>query len=136
MLGLREKELSILLTDDSTIAELNQRYLQRPRPTNVIAFPMQVGPFREINPDLLGDVAVSVETAHREAQQALIPLSKVLERLLTHGILHLIGYEDERSDEQRRRMEETEARIMRALSVEGMPRDSRQEDAEGGVGIS
>lgn len=136
MLGLTEKELSILLTDDSTIAELNQRYLQRARPTNVIAFPMQGGPYREINPDLLGDVVVSVETAHQEAQEALLPLDRVLERLLIHGILHLVGYDDEGSAEERRRMEETEERIIRALSVEWRKRHSRRGDAKGGVGTS
>ena len=118
ILGLTNKELSILLADDPTIAELNQRYLRRARPTNVIAFPMQEGPYSEINPHILGDVVISVETAHRHAQEVGLPVSGVLERLLVHGILHLVGYNHEGPDEEARRMEEKEAEILQALGTE------------------
>lgn len=113
--------MSILLADDPTIAELNQRYLRNARPTNVIAFPMQEGPYSEINPHILGDVVISVETAHRHAQEAGLSLSSVLERLLVHGILHLAGYDHEGPDEEARRMEEKENEILQALRTEGTP---------------
>lgn len=118
-LGLKEKELSILLTDDPTIAELNQRYLHRARPTNVIAFPMQEGPHTEINPEIAGDVVISVETAHRQAEAAGLSLTSVLERLLVHGVLHLFGYDHEKSDQEARRMEAEEEEILQALRSEG-----------------
>lgn len=118
ILGVPEKELSILLTDDPKIAELNQKYLRRARPTNVIAFPMQEGPHSEINPQIAGDVVISVETAQREATAAGLSLNSVLEMLLVHGILHLFGYDHERSDRQARRMEGKEEEILGALAVE------------------
>jgi probable rRNA maturation factor len=112
-----EKELSILLADDRTIAELNEKYLQRARPTNVIAFPMQEGPYTEINPHLLGDVVISVETASRHAQEAGLPFSQVFESLLIHGVLHLTGYDHEGTAEDARRMEEKEEEILQSLRV-------------------
>lgn len=116
-----EKELSILLTDDPTIAELNQRYLRRARPTNVIAFPMQEDPYSEITSHILGDVVISVETAHRHAQEADLSVSSVLEKLLVHGILHLIGYDHEGSDEEASQMEKKEEEILQALTTENTP---------------
>jgi len=110
-----EKELSILLTDDTTIAELNQKYLGRAGPTNVIAFPMQEGPYAEISPDLLGDVVISTETTRRQAQEAGLPVLDVLERLLVHGILHLVGHDHEKSPEDGYRMEQREQQVIRAL---------------------
>ncbi len=66
-LGSPEGELSILVVDDSQIKTLNKNYLNRSKPTNVIAFPMKEGDFSDINPQLLGDVVISIETAGREA---------------------------------------------------------------------
>jgi len=121
ILGLTKKELSILLTDDPTIAELNQRYLDRTGPTNVIAFPMHEGPYADINPHLLGDVVISTETAHRQAQEAGLTAHDMLDRLLVHGILHLVGYDHERSQEERHRMEQKEQEVIRALRDEEDP---------------
>lgn len=88
-----EVELSIVLVDDDEIAALNQEYLQRNGPTNVIAFPMQAGAFSEIDPHLLGDVVISLDTCHRESQEAAMPFEERLDQLLIHGILHLLGYD-------------------------------------------
>jgi probable rRNA maturation factor len=113
-----EKELSILLTDDPTIAELNGKYLGRAGPTNVIAFPMQEGPYAEISPDLLGDVVISTETMCRQAQEAGLPVLDVLERLLVHGILHLVGHDHAKSREDGYQMEQREQQVIRALREE------------------
>jgi probable rRNA maturation factor len=118
ILGLTEKELSILLVDDPFIAELNTTYLQKARPTNVIAFPMQEGAYAEINPHLLGDVVISVETASRHAREADLPINRVLQRLLVHGVLHLIGYDHESTTREARRMDEREEEILHALVAE------------------
>ncbi|MBW2057180.1 MAG: rRNA maturation RNase YbeY [Deltaproteobacteria bacterium] len=118
ILGLEQKDLSILLADDPTIADLNERYLGKARPTNVIAFPMQEGPFSEINPRMLGDVVVSIETARRQAREAGIAVDDVIDRLLAHGILHLAGYDHEGPEDQARRMEEKEEEILRTLERE------------------
>ena len=100
-----DAELSILLVDDLEIESLNQQYLNRQGPTNVIAFPMQEGEFVRISPQLLGDVVISLDTAEREGRLAGISMESRLDQLLIHGILHLIGYDHEKNAVDARRME-------------------------------
>jgi probable rRNA maturation factor len=104
-LGSPDGELSILLLDDAQIAVLNETYLQRQGPTNVISFPMREGAYAEINPDLLGDVVISMETAEKESLTAGMAMTDRLKELMIHGILHLFGYDHETSETQARRME-------------------------------
>jgi len=103
-LGCPDGELSILLVDDPQIAKLNQEYLGRPGPTNVIAFPMGEGEHSGINPQLLGDVVISTETARREAEQEGFAPETRFTELLIHGILHLFGFDHEGSEAEDRRM--------------------------------
>ncbi len=104
-LGSPEGELSILVVDDSEIKTLNKDYLKRSGPTNVIAFPMKEGDFADINPQLLGDVVISMETAGREALQSGITTEERFAQLLVHGILHLFGFDHETSEQDARKME-------------------------------
>ncbi len=104
-LGSPEGELSILVVDDSEIKILNKNYLNRSGPTNVIAFPMKTGDFSDINPQLLGDVVISIETAGREAFQSEISTEKRFAQLLVHGILHLFGFNHEKNKQAARKME-------------------------------
>jgi probable rRNA maturation factor len=97
-------ELSVVLTMDQDIAALNEQYLGRQGPTNVLAFPMAEGEFKDLNPGILGDVVVSVETAAREAADNGLDEGEHLVRLLIHGILHLMGYDHLQGREQARRM--------------------------------
>ena len=99
-LGNRDAELSILIVDDEQIAELNRTYLQREGPTNVIAFPMNAGEFAKLNPHLIGDVVISVETARKEACSADMSFDDRFDELLIHGILHLFGYDHETDQRQ------------------------------------
>ncbi|MCU0600893.1 MAG: rRNA maturation RNase YbeY [Desulfobacterales bacterium] len=105
-LGSPEGELSIAIMDDPQIQALNQQYLNRPWPTNVIAFPMRNGIFSDINPDLLGDVAISVDTAAREAKDLGVEFEERFNFLLIHGILHLFGYDHETGGDDERAMDE------------------------------
>ena len=93
-----EAELSLLITEDEEIAKINEVYLSRSGPTNVIAFPMQTGDFPDVGPRLLGDVVISVETAAREAAEAGAASGERFTELLIHGILHLLGYEHESNE--------------------------------------
>ncbi len=106
-----DKELSILFTGDAGIAELNERYLGRKGPTNVLAFPMTEGSGPAVCPEMLGDVVISVETASKEAKQTGEGLSEAIDRLLIHGILHLLGFDHEKSDSEADRMEREEKRL-------------------------
>ena len=122
-MGSPEAELSLLLTDDAGISRLNREYLGRPGPTNVIAFPMREGEMANPEDPLLGDVAISVETAAREAQGAGLTFTERLDRLLVHGILHLLGYDHERPGSDGRLMEEKEEEMMALLAEQGEAED-------------
>jgi len=111
-----DSELSILIVDDREIAELNEEYLDRKGPTNVIAFPMQEGEFSRINPFLLGDVVISVETAAREGEEAGIPLEERMDELLVHGILHLFGFDHEKTEKEARKMEKKTLALITLLA--------------------
>ncbi len=108
-------ELSILIVDDPQIAILNKEYLNRQGPTNVIAFPMRDGGFGDLNPHLLGDVVISVETARREGGDAGISTHARFSELLVHGILHLFGYDHKNDVDEARRMEEKSDELLEML---------------------
>lgn len=108
-------ELSILIVDDPEIAKLNKTYLGRSGPTNVIAFPMQEGAFGQINPNLLGDVVISLDTAAREAREDSISVESRFDQLLIHGILHLFGFDHEKTSEQTEEMTIKEEQLLAML---------------------
>jgi probable rRNA maturation factor len=105
-----ESEISILLVDDRQIQEINRTYLYRDRPTNVISFSMAEGECAAINPYVLGDIIISVETALRDAEKGRLDCMDELEFLLIHGLLHLLGYDHENT---------TPAKILEMKSKEG-----------------
>jgi probable rRNA maturation factor len=92
-LDLPEAELSLLFVDDPSIRKLNQRYLRKDKPTNVIAFPMGKGEFASLHPHLLGDIVISVETALRQSPRFGLAGMEMILLLMIHGVLHLIGYD-------------------------------------------
>lgn len=110
-----EGELSILIVDDSQIASLNKKYLNREGPTNVIAFPMQEGQFSDVNPQLLGDIVISVETACKEGELSGISTEERLTQLLVHGILHLFGYDHEKIEREAPRMEAKSEELLKLI---------------------
>jgi pyridoxine 5-phosphate synthase len=117
LLGQQEGELSILLTDDGHIAELNRMYRKKEGPTNVLAFAMREGEEGIAGP-LLGDVIISVDTAAREAGRDRISLHRRLLVLLVHGLLHLLGYDHERSAREAELMERKEQELLALLDRE------------------
>jgi probable rRNA maturation factor len=117
-LACHDKELSVLFTDDNRIAQLNNRYLGRNVPTNVLSFPMEGGPLPKVESAMLGDVVISVDTALRESEELSEPPQHTIDRLLIHGILHLLGYDHERSAEENMRMQEEERRLIKILREE------------------
>ncbi|MGA3116415.1 MAG: rRNA maturation RNase YbeY [Syntrophobacteraceae bacterium] len=90
-LGYTESELSVLIVDDGEMARLNQQYRQIDHTTDVLSFPMLEGEFSDIAPEMLGDVVISVETAKAISEETGTALESVLDLLLVHGILHLLG---------------------------------------------
>ena len=89
------KELSISFVDDNTIKQLNNHYLQRDHSTNVLSFSLQEGEYGNINPNILGDIVISAETAQRDAITSDLSLSEEIDFLIIHGLLHLLGFNHE-----------------------------------------
>ncbi|HTG82313.1 MAG TPA: rRNA maturation RNase YbeY [Geobacteraceae bacterium] len=120
-MGYPGSELSIAIVGDRAIRRLNREYLERDKPTNVISFAMGEGDFPGLNPSLLGDVVISADTCAREAEEGGMAFEARLVFLLLHGILHLTGYDHERSGEaEARRMEAKEREMFALLVKEGL----------------
>jgi probable rRNA maturation factor len=117
--GCPDAELSILIVGDRRIRQINRDYLQRDKATNAISFAQQEGEVVGGATLLLGDVVISAETAARDAAEAGLPLASELYFLLLHGILHLLGYDHERSGAtEAARMEAREEEIFTHLRSE------------------
>lgn len=99
-----DAELSVVLVDDREIHRLNAEYRHLDRPTDVLAFAMREGDGGRLHPDVLGDVVISLDTAARQAAARGAPVADEVRVLLTHGLLHLLGYDHERSPAEARRM--------------------------------
>lgn len=111
-LGYHECELSLLFTDDKGIAELNCRFLKREGPTNVLAFPMRVGDPSGPKTPMLGDIVISLDAAIRDAKRIGESVNRTIDRLSIHGLLHLLGCDHERSEEEACMMEEKTERLL------------------------
>jgi probable rRNA maturation factor len=111
--------LASLVTDDEEIRQMNHQFLGIDEPTDVLSFPDEVDDFvqglsEEI---LLGDIAISLPTAVRQAEAAGHPLASELAHLLTHGILHLCGYDHVTSPEDEARMRTREEHYLGDLKL-------------------
>ncbi len=114
---------SLLFTGDEAIHALNREWRERDKPTNVLSFPMVEraellvlapdGP-----PEMLGDIALALETVSREARAKEVELEAHVAHLVVHGLLHLAGYDHVHSDEEADAMEALESR---ALAKMGFP---------------
>jgi probable rRNA maturation factor len=115
--GIDNWELSILLTDDGTIRQLNRHYRAVDTPTDVLSFSQDpdyaTGAGQGKTP--AGDVVISLETCSRNATARMIPEEEELKRLLIHGILHLEGMDHEDGESEMIRLQED---IMRRLKKE------------------
>jgi probable rRNA maturation factor len=121
MLFLADCELSIALVDDPAIRALNRDWLGIDRATDVLSFSQREGRRRPRRGESLGDVVISVETARRQAGRGGWTLEEEVNRLLVHGLLHLLGYEHERGGVEEARMKAEEARLSAALVAAGFP---------------
>ena len=113
-----EAELSLLLVSDAVMRRLNRQWRGQDRPTDVLSFAQAEGP-TGAPPGLLGDVVISIDTARRQAAECAAPLASELDRLLIHGVLHLLGYDHERSPAEARRMQRRERALARWLEGRG-----------------
>jgi probable rRNA maturation factor len=112
--GSARTDLSLLLVGDRSMQRLNRRYRRKDRTTDVLAFPMRKQHVRPLS-NLLGDVVISLPQAVRQARQAGHSLEHELTLLVIHGLLHLLGYDHERSAREARRMSRRESLVLRRL---------------------
>jgi probable rRNA maturation factor len=119
LLDLDGAELSILLTGDRQIHDLNLRYRGKDKPTDVLSFPQDDTEPAEGVPRVLGDVVISVETAERQAVEKGRSFERELTVLLIHGVLHLIGYDHEKGAKDAATMWAMEARLLRCVEGGG-----------------
>jgi probable rRNA maturation factor len=112
MHGCDRCTLSVALVDDATMADLHERFLGVRKATDVLAFNL-----REPDSDFLeGEIVISTETAAREGSVRGHPASHETLLYTVHGILHLLGYDDQ-TDREARQMHAEEDRILIALGT-------------------
>jgi len=112
-----KSEISILFIDDIEMRVLNKRYRGKDKTTDVLSFSQIDGyknsKLRTLNTELLlGDVVISVETAKRQAKERGHSFNREVLILLTHGILHLLGYDHEGDRKKAVEMRRKEKELM------------------------
>lgn len=113
-LDVRRSELSMALVGDAEMQRLNRDYRGQDRPTDVLAFPLHAPPVAA-GVASLGDVVISLDTAILAARERRRPLAAVLDELVIHGVLHLLGYDHERSPAEARRMARRARAVRKAI---------------------
>ncbi len=114
---INQAELSILLTSDDAMRQLNSTYRGQDKPTNVLSFPGETETQSQSRSFLLGDVVLSYQTVVTEAQQQRISLENHISHLIVHGVLHLLGHDHE-NDKDAHNMEHLEINILKGIGVE------------------
>lgn len=121
LLDITPGEVALVFTDDAAVQVLNREYRQKDAPTNVLSFALMDGDEDEAFYDLTdatvyGDVVIALETMQREALEQDKDLKAHVMHLMTHGVLHLLGF-DHITDEEAQEMEDLEREILDKLGV-------------------
>lgn len=108
-------DLTIVLTDDAQLQQLNREYLDVDAPTDVLSFPSdQIDP--ETGSRYLGDILLSLPRAQAQAGAAGHPVEAEVQLLVVHGVLHLLGH-DHAAANEKARMWQAQAEIMAQLGL-------------------
>ena len=110
-LQLDNVEISITLTDNETIRRINKQWRKKDKPTDVLSFPIDEKP-PGYKYKILGDVVISLPFAKKQAEEIGISYEEEVIRLLTHGILHLLGYDHEVCPAEAKRMFDLQDKIL------------------------
>jgi probable rRNA maturation factor len=117
----RAVELSVTLTSDEHVRELNAKWRNKDKPTNVLSFPMadelDLGRANVSAMELLlGDIVLAHGVCETEAAEKGVPLEQHATHLMVHGTLHLLGY-DHQENSEAADMEAREVRALRRLGI-------------------
>ena len=117
-------EVSVTFTDNEGIRELNKKFRQIDKPTDVLSFPLfdfegdcEEPPIDEIISNL-GDIVISLERAKEQAEEFGHSFKREVAFLTVHSMLHLLGYDHERSEEEDREMRAKQTEIMKIMGLE------------------
>nr|XP_023923055.1 endoribonuclease YBEY, chloroplastic-like isoform X1 [Quercus suber]POE97293.1 sugar phosphatase yida [Quercus suber] len=127
--GFESVELSVLLCNDEFIRELNKEWRDEDHATDVLSMSEHV-PELKLPILMLGDIVISVETAARQAEERGHTLLDEIRILMVHGLLHLLGFDHELSEEAEAEMEKEEELLLKSLGWKGKGLIQSAYDAE------
>ena len=111
-------EISVTIVDNAEIHELNLKHRNIDRPTDVLSFPLGVDGVYDINNDtgaqMLGDIVISIEKAIEQSDLYGHSLDREIAFLTVHSMLHLLGYDHERGEEEEKDMFRRQDEILNA----------------------
>ena len=112
-------DLTIVLTNDAQLQQLNRQFLGIDAATDVLSFPIYEhrGEIPDDRESLLGDIVINLDAAKRQSSLYRLTLYGEVRRLLVHGFLHLLGYDHERNSYQQKKMSQKENEIRNALEA-------------------
>jgi probable rRNA maturation factor len=114
-LGFSRESVTIQLISDETMAQLNETFRKKSGPTDVLSFPANDAP-RAKDSNYIGDIAISPETARRNARRFSRSLPAEMRILILHGMIHLAGFDHETDHGE---MDRFERRLRKRLGVAG-----------------
>lgn len=115
--GLKSARFSIIVTDDAYIRNINREFRSDDRPTDVISFSNRENPFPAVDDssEEIGEIYISLQRAEKQAKEYMVSFVEETKRLIVHGILHLAGYDHERSDQEEELMLGLEEELCRTI---------------------
>jgi probable rRNA maturation factor len=118
-LNMRDKkvELGLYLIRPERSQELNLKYRGKDKPTDVLSFPLEESSLEKYGILPAGDIFICLDIAKRQAEDLNIPLNQELARLCIHGLLHLLGYDHERSQKDEEEMIGLQEKIIDSLDL-------------------
>lgn len=116
-LGLsdRQVELGLQLVGSKRMRELNLKHRNKDKPTDVLSFPLGEKSLEQYGIMPLGDIFICLEVVHPQAEEQKESLDKEIARLAVHSLLHLLGYDHERSSKEQKKMIDLQEEILNTL---------------------
>jgi len=112
-LGIDNVEVGLTLTDNTNIRQLNKEWRDKDKPTDVLSFP--AGEIPGYRYKVLGDIVISVPYTKKQAENLGVSFYEELVRLIAHGLLHLLGYDHEKSQKEARLMFDKQEKLIKHI---------------------